>query len=271
MGFGLEGKVAIVTGASQGIGEAIAQRLAEEGCKLALVSRRPEKLSEVAAGLTGKHASSAIAIGCDVTVPNDIQAAVDRVISVFGHVDVLINNAGGFVSGAPTAFDALSDDHFMQSYELNMMSAVRFSRAVLPSMRERSWGRIVSISSETAVQPDPIGADYSAAKAALSVFSKILSRSEGIHGIRVNVVSPAFALSPLVETMVRAYGDQAGLDFEAAQESMLKMARPNISVGRASLPKEVAAAVAFLASDEASYVNGTILRVDGGSVGSIGG
>lgn len=271
MHAGLEGRVAIVTGASQGIGEAIAQRLAQEGCKLVLVSRRREKLSEVAAGLSGKYASQALTVVCDVTVPQDIQAAVDQAIERFGRIDILVNNAGGFASGGPTPFDDLTDDHFIQSYELNVMSAVRFSRAVLPSMRRQSWGRIISLSSETAVQPDPVGADYSAAKAALSVFSKILSRSEGMHGILVNVVAPAFALSPLVETMVRGYGEQAGLDFEAAQASMLKMVRPNISVGRASSPKEVAAAVTFLASEESSYVNGSVLRVDGGSVGSIGG
>lgn len=271
MGLGMEGKVAIVTGASQGIGEAIARRLAEEGCKVALIARRADALQGVAAGLTGAHAADALAIACDVTVPGDIQGAVDQVMGAFGRVDILVNNAGGFATGAPLAFDALSDEAFVQSYELNMLSAVRFVRAVLPSMRAHQWGRIISLSSEVAAQPDPVGADYAAAKAALSVFSKSLSRSEGAHGIRVNIVSPAFALSPLVEAMVRGYGEQAGLDFAAAQEAMLKMVRPNISVGRASLPSEVAAAVAFLASEDASYINGTVLRVDGGSVGSVGG
>jgi NAD(P)-dependent dehydrogenase (short-subunit alcohol dehydrogenase family) len=271
MDLGINGKVALITGASQGIGAEIAVRLAQEGCKIVLVARRDDALQEIAATLKGDFAEQAVCIACDVTAPEQIIDAVDRAVGAFGAVDILVNNAGGFISGSPQPFDALSDDDFIQSYILNTMSAVRFTRAVLPTMREKAWGRIVSVSSETAVQPDPVGADYSASKAALSVFSKVLSRTEGAYGIRVNVVSPAFTLSPLVEAMVRGYGEQAGLDFEQAQESMLKLVRPNISVGRASMPQEIAAAVAFLVSEHASFINGTIMRVDGGSVGSLGG
>lgn len=99
-----------------------------------------------------------------MTVPEQIIDAVDKGVGAFGAVDILVNNAGGLISGSPQPFDALSDDDFIRSYILNTMSAVRFTRAVLPTMREKAWGRIVSVSSETPVQPNPVGADYSAGR-----------------------------------------------------------------------------------------------------------
>jgi 3-oxoacyl-[acyl-carrier protein] reductase len=271
MDLGLHGRIALVTGASQGIGAAIAARLAQEGCRLVLVARREAQLRAVAAGLDGPFAAYALPLVCDVTVAADVAAAVAAATAHFGGIDILVNNAGGLTTGGLNPFDQLSDEDFIATYMLNVISAVRFSRAVLPGMAAKGWGRIISISSESGVQPDPIGADYNAAKAALNAFSKTLSKSVAASGVRVNVVSPAFTLSPGVLGMIEQHAATTGQDRAAAEASLLGGFRPNIAVGRGGQPEEIAAAVAFLASEQADFVNGLVMRVDGGSVASVGG
>jgi 3-oxoacyl-[acyl-carrier protein] reductase len=147
MDLGIAGKVALVTGASAGIGAAIARRLDQ-------IARRSEKLNEVREGLTGANAKQALIQVCDVTKAEEVSNAVSCTLERFGTIDILVNNAGGLTTGDLLPFDSLSDQTFIDNYALNVMSAVRFIRAVLPSMRQQHWGRIVSISSESAVQPD---------------------------------------------------------------------------------------------------------------------
>lgn len=259
----LEGKVAFITGASQGIGLAIAHSLHAAGATVALAARSRDKLDAQVA-LLGKRA---MAVTCDVIDGTSIDLAVAEVSSVLGPIDIAVNNAGGAVPGAGfRPFADVPDEDWISTFERNILSAVRVSRLVLPGMVEKGWGRIINISSESGEQPDPIGLEYMTAKGGLNVFGKALSRAYGSRGIRVNTVSPGFIDTAALR---RVLSKQEGSDKIAADrlaDHFLPTFRPNISVGRAGTPEDVAAAVVFLASDAASYINGAILRVDGGSV-----
>ena len=267
MDLGLKSKVALVTGASRGIGAAIAERLREEGCRLALIARDERQLQQFAAGLAGSHADEVLVLAGDVTSAAHIDTAVATTLHRFGRVDIAVNNAGGAESFA--AFDDLTDDQFRRTWELNFLSAVRVIRAVLPTMRENKWGRISNISSESATQPDALAADYNCAKGALNTLTKTLSKAYAAEGVLVNTVSPAFTLTPLLRTFIENAAAAQSVSFDEAQAALLKSFRPHIEVKRPGKPEEVAAAVAFLASHLAGFINGTNLRVDGGSVASV--
>jgi NAD(P)-dependent dehydrogenase (short-subunit alcohol dehydrogenase family) len=256
-----------VSGASQGLGAAIAAELRREGCRVALLARNFDKLEAVARSIGADAPGSVLPIRCDVLSRADIEAAVAQVIARFGGVDILVNNAGG-PSGA-RAFEEVSDAEWTLTYELNVLSAVRLTRAALPSMLAKGWGRIINVSSESAVQPDPIMPDYNSAKAALNAFTKTLSKSHAARGILCNAVAPAFMESPALHNAIAAAAAQQGIDAAAAEQQMLRTIRPHIEVKRSGRAEELAAAVAFLASERASFINGCILRVDGGSVASI--
>jgi 3-oxoacyl-[acyl-carrier protein] reductase len=265
----LEGRVALVTGASAGIGVAVAQRLSLEGCKLALIARDRGRLEAAKSSLAGRYASEALICECDVTLADSIAAAIRATIQTFGTVDILINNAGGLTSDDLLSFESLSDEQFLATYVFNVLSAVRFIRGVLPIMRQKKWGRIVNVSSESGVQPDAAGADYNAAKAALNAISKTLSKVYAAEGVLINVVSPAFTLTELVRDYIARIAQSTGESFEEATQAVLSGFRPNIALRRPGQAHEIADVVAFLASDCASFVNGAIVRVDGGSVASI--
>lgn len=271
MELDINGRVALVTGASKGIGLAIARRLAREGARIALVARNEITLDEAAASLQGPCAADALTICCDVTDASQIETSVAKVKATLGPVDILVNNAGGLSTGALDPLEALSDEAFRATFDLNLLSAVRFTRAVVAGMTERRWGRIVCISSESGAQPDPIGADYNAAKAALNAFAKTISKAYGEQGVRVNTVSPAFTLTEGVKGMIAAVAEQSGASLEEAGVILRKSFRPNIAVGRGGEPEEIADAVAFLVSDRAAFINGVVLRVDGGSISTVGG
>ena len=267
MDLGLRDRVALVTGASRGIGAAIAERLHGEGCRLALLARDQTHLDTLANRMTGSHAPEVFVRSCDVTSADQCASAVAETLQRFGRVDIAVNNAGGADSFSP--FHELTDDQFRKTWELNVLSAVRIIRAVLPGMRAHKWGRIINISSESAVQPDPIGADYNSAKGALNTLTKTLSKAYAADGILVNTVSPAFTLTPLLRAFIQRTATDQSITFDEAQAAMLKNFRPHIEVRRPGKPEEVAAVVAFLASELASFVNGADLRVDGGSVASV--
>lgn len=266
MDTGLRDKVALVTGASRGIGKAIASALAMEGCRLSITARGSCALNRVADGFR-KYGCDVLAVSGDMTNPDDVRRLVDETISRFGTIHILVNNVGGVGGFSP--FDELSDDDWLKIIGLNLMSVVRVTRTVLPYMQKEKRGRIINIASESGIQPDPFMPHYNAAKAAVINLTKSLSKAYGKDNILVNSVSPALTRTELVKGMLEEEAKKRSISVEEAEGEFMRSFRPNIVLGRPADPAEVAAAVVFLASETASFITGANIRVDGGSVAGI--
>ncbi|MGJ6968307.1 SDR family NAD(P)-dependent oxidoreductase [Streptosporangium sp. G11] len=256
MDLKLQGKVAVVTGASKGIGLAIAQALVEEGVHVVTGSRRntPE-LKEL--GQRG----SAQAIEVDLATPEGPAHLVAAALA-HGRLDILVNNVGA-VAPRLTGFLDVTDEQWLHSLTLNLMAAIRTTRAALPAMLAAGHGNIVTISSVNAFLPDPGVIDYSAAKAALTNFSKALSKEVGAQGIRVNTISPGPVTTDLwlgVEGVAATVARASGADPEAVAEQAAAQAE----TGRFTHPYEIADLVLLLAADRAGNVTGADFVIDGG-------
>jgi len=267
MELGLKGKVVLVTAASQGIGKAIAEAFAAEGSKVAITARGMDELQKTAREIRERSGAEVIGVAADASKAADNIRMVDEVVKRFGTVHVLVNNAGGV--GAFAAFHDLTDEDWLDIFNLNVMSAVRASRAVLPYMQRQKWGRIINISSESATQPDGFMPHYNASKAAMNNLTKSISKAYATDGILINTISPAFIMTPLLSNMLQKMANEQRTSLEEAIARFLANNRPHIEVKRPGEPKEVASAVVFLASEKASFITGTNLRVDGGSVASV--
>ncbi|MEJ2689357.1 MAG: glucose 1-dehydrogenase [Deltaproteobacteria bacterium] len=266
MNLGLGDKVALVTGSSQGIGHAIAAALAAEGCRVIITGRDPERLNEAKEDIR-KTGGRVHAVTGDALNPADIEHVVKETVSHYRTLHILVNNVGGVGRFAP--FHKLSDEDWEHVLRLNVMSAVRFTRAALPYMQRQQWGRIINIASESGLQPDPEMPHYNASKGAILVLTKSLSKAYAADNILINSVSPAFIRTPLVMDMMQQEAEKKGLPVKKIIDLFLRQKRPHIELKRPGEEKEVAAVVAFLASEVASFVTGANYRVDGGSVASV--
>lgn len=263
----LKDKVALVTGGSKGIGKGVAKALARAGAKVFICARNLDDMEEAVSGISSEKFCNIKAIQADITHQEDVDGLVDTIKSQAGSIDILVNNVGGIGSNKP--FEELAPEEFIALYDLNVVTMVRMIQAVIPGMREKGWGRIINMSSENGLQPDPNMMAYNLTKAAIINLSKGLSKLYGKENILVNTVSPAFIYTPLVKNMLQGIAKEHNISEEQAQQQFLTMNRPGIDLQRAGTVDEVAAAVLFLASPQASFINGTNLRVDGGSVSSI--
>ncbi len=261
MELGLGGRAAIVTGASRGIGRQVAMVLAAEGCRVLACARKAEPLAEVAAEV---GAATAVALAVDVTEPGaaaDVVAACQR---AFGRVDILVNNAGG---SQPKPLDELAGDDWQAAMDVNFLAAARLSMACAPVMRGAGWGRMVHVASVSGREPDPLFAPYSAAKAALINLSKSLSLALSGDGVSSNCVLPGVITTELVLANAAATAERTDT---SPEEVMLRLlAKQGVAAGRFGRPEEVAAAVVFLASEQASWITGATLEVDGGTLRSV--
>ncbi|PVZ19667.1 MULTISPECIES: SDR family NAD(P)-dependent oxidoreductase [unclassified Pseudomonas] len=263
MDLGLKDRVALITGASGGIGLATAQLLAEEGVKLVLTDLEQGALESACTGL----GSDVLMLAADMTRQAEVDALVQKAEARFGAVDIVVHTAG--VTGAKGDPLELTDADYLEAWETDFFSAVRVARATIPAMRERGWGRLVCITSENAVQPYWEEAVYNVAKAGLGAFIKNLSYKEARHGVLCNTVAPAFIETGMTNGMMEKRAKDMGVSFEEAVKSFLEEERPGIVQQRRGQPEEVAAAIALLVSARASFINGSNLRVDGGSVQSV--
>jgi NAD(P)-dependent dehydrogenase (short-subunit alcohol dehydrogenase family) len=250
-----QGKRILVTGGTKGIGEAIVRRLTMGGGSVATTARSP--LPE------GQR--PALFVQRDVGTPEGVQAVVDRLLEVWGGVDILVNSLGA--SGAPNGgFRVLTDDDWQMALGVNLIAAVRFDRNLLPGMLERRSGVILHISSIQHRLPlyDSTLA-YAAAKAALCTYSKGLANEVGPQGVRVNLISPGFIETAGAHGMIVQLAKSDGIEESAARQKIMDMIG-GIPIGRPGRPEEVAELVAFLASDRAASIHGSDYVIDGGSI-----
>jgi 3-oxoacyl-[acyl-carrier protein] reductase len=262
MDLGLEGRVAVVTGGSMGIGRALALTLAQEGADVAICARRQEPLDAVAEEVRALG-RKVVATNADVSTSDGVAKVFDEAQSEFGHIDILVNNAG---KGSMKPLLEATDDDWYASLDLNFMSAVRLSLACVPGMRERGWGRIVNISSRVGREPDEYFGPYAAAKAALINFSKTLANAFSRDGVLTNCVVPGLIRGEGVQEAAEASAEATGKSVEEVYEATLRK-RP-IPAGRIGEPDDVAGVVALLVSERGSWITGSCFTIDGGIVRS---
>lgn len=265
MEFGIKGKVALVTGGDSGIGQATAKLLADEGVKIALLDKTTEELKDTVDKV--QTIGEAFPVKADLTNLDEIENAKRQILERYGSVDILVNCAG--ITGATGEFLEISDDDWYETLEVDLMAAVRVCRAFIPQMRESGWGRVVLVTSEDAVQPYTDEMPYCAAKAGVLNLTKNLSKAFAADGVLVNSVSPAFVATPMTDAMMEQRAEKLGVSFDEAIATFLQEKRPHLELKRRGKAQEVAAVIAFLCSQQSSYVVGSNYRVDGGSVGTI--
>ncbi len=257
MNLELSGRVAIVGGASRGLGRACAERLAREGANLVIVARGAERLEEAATAISEGVGVEVLPIAADQRRPEEIRTVVERAIERFGRIDVLFNNTGG---PPPGPFADHDDAAWRAAFEGTLMSVVRFYRAVVPIMRGQGWGRIINDASFTVKEPAERLILSNVFRVGVVALSKTLSREVAGDGITVNCVCPGAFDTDRLRAIFREQSEASGRDPEDVRREW----EGRIPIGRLQRPEELADLVAFLASERAAAITGACLPVDGG-------
>lgn len=262
MDLGISNRAALVCGSSSGLGFASARALAAEGCRVALNGRDEDRLRRAVTKLATEHPGRVDGLRADVSVPSEAEQLVARATDRLGALDILVCNA----AGPPAApFEQLPTDTWQRALDLNLLSAMRLCRAVLPDMRRKRWGRIICITSIAAKQPLGGLILSTTARAGVLGFVKSLADEVASGGITVNAVCPGYMRTERLEDLAAQRATQSG---GSAADKLAEMVR-GVPAGRIGEPAELAAAVAFLASERAAYITGVALQVDGGYIRSI--
>jgi 3-oxoacyl-[acyl-carrier protein] reductase len=262
MDTGLKDKTVLITASSMGIGKAVAEMFAEEGCKIAISSRSKENLLSTAQELKEKYSIEPFWSVCDLNKQKDIENTFNAVSSQFGNIDILVNNCGGPVPGL---FQQLDEEDWNNAYEQVLLSSVRFSKLVLPGMMANNWGRIINLTSISVKQPVDNLVLSSSLRAGVSGLTKTLSNEVAKFNITVNNVAPGMTLTRRLYELAVVEAKEKGKSHE---EILVEMAK-RIPLNRLAKPEEIASVVIFLASKQASYVTGVTIQVDGGYIKSV--
>ena len=262
MELGLEDKVALVGGASRGIGKAVAIGLAREGCRVAICARNEKPLLEAADEIRRATGVDVLAVPCDMARDDDIRRFVAQTVDHFGRLDIVVNNAGGPPFGA---FEQHSDEVWQAALDQNFLSAVRTIRTALPHLRKQGGGRIINITSYAVKQPLDGLILSNAARLAVIGLAKTLSRELGPDSILVNNVCPGPTLTDRMQSLMRSRAQAEG----RAYEEVVAEENGRIPLGRMGAAEDVAALVVFLASAPARQITGTTIQVDGGVTAAV--
>jgi 3-oxoacyl-[acyl-carrier protein] reductase len=259
MDLGLKDRVAIVGASSRGLGNACALELAREGARVVLCARNAERLNSAAEEVRAATGAEAVAIQADLVDERQIRHLADETVRRFGRIDILVTNNGGPLAGY---FDHFDDEAWLAAHQLTLMSAVRLIRAVLPAMRAQQWGRIINITSVSVKQPIDNLLLSNVYRSGVIGLAKTLAAQLAGDGITVNNVAPGYTRT---DRMVELAQSRAAREGKTPGE-ILAETTAAVPMQRMAEPGELAALVAFLASERASYITGTTIAVDGGYV-----
>ncbi len=262
MDLGLKGRAAIVAAASSGLGRATAMELAREGANVAINARDETELMRSADEIREAAGVEALAVAGDLTDEASVRRLIAETKTRFGRVDILVANAGGPPAGYFKDFTA---DDYRQAVELNLISTINLCREAVPHMRERGWGRIVAITSIAAKQPVENLILSNTARAGVLGFMKSLSQQVAAEGITVNTVCPGYHMTERLRKLGELMAQNEGMTVEEIYARWAAMT-PMKRIGQ---PHEFAALVAFLCSERASYLTGTVIQIDGGAYGAL--
>jgi 3-oxoacyl-[acyl-carrier protein] reductase len=257
MDLGLSGKAALVCGSSQGLGRAIADALAAEGADVVINSRSAEKLDEVRREIVAATGANVEAVAGDLTDPEQVERVVDSAREAFGRIDILVTNTGGPPSGP---FEDHTAEVWRGAIAQNLESVVNLVRAVLPGMKDRSWGRIVNVTSISVKQPVAGLILSNSIRAAVTGFAKTIANEAAPFGVTVNNVLPGFTRTERLVYLAEA----AAARSEGTVEDVYEGWEREVPAGRLGEPREIGALAAFLCSTQAAYVTGQSVAADGG-------
>ena len=257
MDLGLKGRVALVAGASSGLGFATAVELATEGASVVITARRDGPLGEAAATIKASTGAEVLPVAADVTVEADVERMIDQTVRAFGRLDILIPNSGGPPAGF---FSDFSSHDYRQAVELTLISTINMCLRSVPHMRIRKWGRIIAITSIAAKEPVENLILSNTARAGTLGFLKSLSQQVAQDGITVNALCPGYHLTERLRSLAALKAEQDGVALEDVQRKMAAA----VAMKRLVEPREFAGLAAFLASERATYITGTVTQIDGG-------
>lgn len=259
MDLGLHGKVAIVTGGSEGIGKAAAASMAAEGADVVIAARRPDVLEDAAAEIRPVSNHRVLALPTDVMDPDQVQALTDRTMEEFGRIDILVNNAGTSAGGP---FLGVTDEAWQHDLDLKLYGAIRASRICVPLMRQQGGGRIINVTNLGAKAPGAASVPTSVSRAAGVALTKAMSKEFAADNILVNTVCIGLIKSGQHETRFRAMQES---DPDLTLDQFYNAMGDRVPLGRVGEGEEAGDVIAFLASDRASYLTGIAVNIDGGT------